>query len=636
MAEIDNKAKGTIAERLLQFLIDEPSGDFEVNEDGAAIDQFELEHIKEFSHNFDPTGELTLLYLVGRCRRQIEHTKVPVKAVLANPKLLDVYRVCQSDIAEAAKTSDLLTEKLSTAIGQMTGGKLIGSTAIETSGILDAVEMIFEEFPTLKFEIYANSGRPIGNIDTTSITVQSCGSLAECLLRLEKSPDGIYVGFIANPGTLDGWFGFFVKSNGNMFSYHERIDEEYIGQHGNMRNGRYTDSKAYGLFPYELCEFSKERDYRGYSKEMKIGECLDLLNGGESNFGLIVRMLLAMGLIAKRHLGQPLSGKTVLVNSLLPQNLAQLEHTPEAETTALVAWEGSSLVKATAALTPPRFELAEVLSGAYNREFDDDDGAVFKDINQDMVDAYGNGFAIDEGKVLLSKSSQRLIGNGRVEQEFVGSPERLRRQAYYEVRHQLANHISNQMWHDFQEFGGDEGLHKWYVAELEKRKDKILSYCHQAYQKYQEWKNGAQNDDCTRYTVKFGEEKLQENSPSELFAATTSPLSITINNKVRRHINMPFEAYKYGEILCIVTAHKATMSFLFEFYDYLQVQEFLGEPLPKFCIGWRKEDLYSGNPILYMVDPINRLESPIAGDRFNFSVGLSKSGLNLIAKGKAI
>lgn len=619
---------------LCEFLLNEPSGDFHLTEDfyrlirDNGLSELDIKKIADMANSFDGTGKLAIIYLSHLCREQINDTIVPVSAVISDSAVLNKYRECLGIINsnEVKEYRAELVGLLAYTMGMLAKDKVIGESTDIDSALDKAIEAIFKEFPKLNFEVYANSGLPIEDVDSTVKSVQVCGSLAECLIRLEKSKDGIYICFIANPGTLDGWFGFFMKSNGNLFSYNERIDEVYAGQHSHMRNGRYVEGhKAYDLFPYDLCEFSEETDYKGYSTEFRIGENRSLFSN--ENLGLALRTFLSIALIMQKHKGHKISGEPVVVNSLLPMNLAQLEK-EEVKSTALVSWQQSPIVSATANYPLPRFKDDKVISGEYDKEFDGTntgDYGVFSGINQDIVDAYGDGFRADYSKVLASNSSKRLIGNGHCEQEFIGTPKRMRLQAYYEVRKQLARYIYTRMMKEFNRFGGKEGLLKWYRECLEERRKEIYALCAAAYNQ----------TDGKEGSIKFGSPEKQDNCCSEIFACETPPMRILVGKSKYLH-SISLSEFKEGKIICPITGEKASWSFTFCFETYKQVHEFLKCELPKFCTGWRTDKLYNGNSILDVTDPVGNLVHPMSEMRrpFNFAVDLSKRGLKKLIQGK--
>ena len=356
-----------------------------------------------------------------------------------------------------------------------------------------------------------------------------------------------------------------------------------------------------------------------------------------ANFAVFVRIVLSMAIISRLHAGQKIEGSPVIVNSLLASNLAQIEDKKE-DTTALVKWEGSPIVKVSSSFNPPKFEVDKLLRGDYNPEFchkedEDSEGrGWFYGLNQDMVDAYGAGFKFDSDRLLASNSSRRLIGDAKTEQEFIGSAKRLRLSAYYEVRRQLAKYVGKRMDEDYEKFGGSAGLKQWYESALESRKDKIFAYCVDAYDR-----SMASGDKI----VKFGSDERQEKGSKGRvsFLVRWSPLEIHVSTDERLYAMVYIPEKPIREFICPITGAKASIFFKFEFSTYKQVQEFLECDLPKFCVGWKTTYEYNGNSILDVTDPVGNLESPLKGrnnwvNRFNFDfvVSLSKRGLSKIRR----
>jgi len=620
--------------RLMQFLKESPYEGFHLKTLSSCWD-YDLKNISKFANAYDDTGELTLLYLASVCQEHIDDTVVSVKSVLTSPGIMKPYSDCkaliESPLVRVSKQN--MTNRISAIIAAISGKKLLGDGHSIDDELEKAIYAMFECFRKLRFEVYVKSGRAIEGFNKFSSSVQVSNSLAEMLLRLEGSPDGIYVGYVANPGTLDGWFGFFCKSNGNMFSYNERIDEAYVGQHRRLRNGRYAENKAYDLFPYELCEFSDERDYKGYAKEVSMGSNRKLFDVGD--FSIFVRTVLSMAVISRKHSGHVLKGKAVVIDSLLPANLARLGNSGE-DTKALVKWEGSQLVKAATSFKPPQFEEEKVLSGFYNKEFCYNeerprvDTGWFYGLNQDIVDAYGDGFKINQEQVLGSNSSRRLIGDGDTEQEFIGAPSRLRLRAYMEVRRQLANHIGKKLYDDFHKFGGVDKLKEWYAERLMERLDKVLSYCADTYTQCMA------NKDEEKTRVEFGEAEAQDGKNSSSFCRNYSPLVVRMSPKTMYgYVNL--SEYVDRTFICPVTQCKATTFFLFDFSTYKNVQKFLGCALPKFCVGWHDNPPYNGNCLLDVTDPVGDLTHPLYSHfDFSFSIGLSKRALKQITSKQAL
>ena len=131
-------------------------------------------------------------------------------------------------------------------------------------------------------------GGVISNVQNVSTKLHIFNTLAECLINIENAQDGIYFCFISASNSSDCFFAFFLKSNGNIISVNDRIDEAYIGQHGNSRNGRWTEQKVDGIFPYDYIFNYSQHDYKGYASKYEINEeKLDLYNLAVVPYGLL-------------------------------------------------------------------------------------------------------------------------------------------------------------------------------------------------------------------------------------------------------------------------------------------------------------------------------------------------------------
>ena len=614
--------KGKIEMLRKLILAENPKGVIikERRHDFKCFDDWELKRVAEYADKIDDSGVLELLYLHAWLKECWESMYVSVECFfnandIAN-ELTKIHEIINDDYVKQIRAS--IVSGMASAIETVSQHKSIGSVDGIEKELDGIVSDVIEGSRNIRFEVYEKSGRPVGRITNFTKDVKVCKSLAECVSSLENSADGIYVCFIQVIGSLDGWFGYFVKSNGNIFSFNDRINEAYVGQHRHLRNGRYAeDSKSYELFPYELCKFSEKTDYKGYSTSVGFGEQTDILLAGD-NFSAFMRTIMMMSLIAKRYCGKTLGEEAVIIDSLLPNNLQKLVGKEGAET-ALVVIGGSQLAKYHSEFKPMRFDEDKVLRGDYNAQFnwsndnlDNKDTGHFRGINQDMVDAYGDGFKIDTARICETNSSQLLLGDGHCNQEFIGGKKRYELRQYADVRRQLANYIRKRMDKDYAEFGFEDGLKKWYVGKLKTMREKILSLCADAFLAIGKDENSG--------TFHIGEDVHQEGA----FGCTTFGFQIRMS---KRHIwtnNILANMERDGSITCELAEGTVNRCFKFEFGDYKQVEEFLGFKLPKFCVGWRKNDLYNGNCLLDVCDEVGELVAPFKGKyNFDFTVGFS-------------
>lgn len=144
------------------------------------------------------------------------------------------------------------------------------------------------------------------------------------LISLESAADGIYLCYIAEHGSAAGYFGFYLKSNGNLLSVNERVNEAFAGEHKRSRNARWTDEKKYRLFPYSFIMQFSEHDYKGYATKHIIDE--DKLSFMELGSDAYMPLILAMVMLNQKYVGRGLDDLPLIyVDSLMPVNLKHIE-----------------------------------------------------------------------------------------------------------------------------------------------------------------------------------------------------------------------------------------------------------------------------------------------------------------------
>lgn len=589
---------------------------------------YEYEHVESSASALDDNGVLELLYFARRLNERLDETYVPVGKILVDDGTTDftffreIKECLESPLIASARK--MLVDGMSMAVATASKNSVIGKNDQIDKELDKAIGGIMESFYKLHYEVYATSGRKIENVSWFDPCVQVFGSLAECLMNLEKSRDGIYVCFIAIPGTVDGWFGYFVKSNGNIFSYHDRMDEEYVGQHNNFRNNRHVEDKGFDVFPYDLCEFSDEHDYKGYAKSMSFGDQKEILLAG-GKFESFMRTMLIIFMLSHKYAGKTITDSPVIIDSLMPSNLNAIGEGEEAQR-ALVKVGDSSVAEYHSHYKAPEFDTGKVLAGDYNARFDFDSGGggFFKGNNQAMVDAYGVGFKPDLTKVFYSTSSKRLIGDSECRMEFVGDAKRFELRAYYEIRRQLANYIRKGMEKDYESFGGVEKLKEWYKDELRKSEciERIRHMCAGAYAR--------EGMDGRRDYIDEGNADNRDTFDGEC-------CSYILIDKAAHDWGYRVGLNEFNRDTCKYRSYDSDMTanvfFQFYFGSSEQVESALGIKLPKFCSGWRRNGVYNGNSILDVCDPVGRLEGPLSREfHFEFVIGFAKSEIKKMCK----
>ena len=102
-------------------------------------------------------------------------------------------------------------------------------------------------------ECLKSSGLPVKLETGISKEVIVAPTLGELLLKTAGMPDGMVLGYVTPRKANEGFFSLMYKSNGNIVSVNDRPVEKYFGQFGVLsgRNDRYTEDKAFSVFPYE-------------------------------------------------------------------------------------------------------------------------------------------------------------------------------------------------------------------------------------------------------------------------------------------------------------------------------------------------------------------------------------------------
>lgn len=634
---MDENALGLLNQILKKMGFDPNKKTFDLAHESTQF-HFELENVVRFVENVDHSGRFGLLYLNQVGRIYFNNVTITALEYFENLHVLDEFQGIWDLMSsgEMEKVKKDFRNVIVRFVSMASNGRLIGEDKSLDDDILESVMTVGKNFFKLHFESYRKSGSPIGPVERVSSKIHVFRSLGECVLSLEDSDDGLYICYITDPG-LDGYFGFFVKSNGNLFSLNERIDEKYIGQHRNFRNGRHVEDKALDMFPYdEICKFSGE-DYKGYPTGISIDEGkIDIFNTEKVDRKVCIRMILCIALIDMKYHGTAIEGQSVMINSLLPQNMKQIEGKSE----ALVKYQDSSIVKATSGFKV-EFEKDKLLSGEYNKRFNQETRDDYRNpgkghfpgFNQELVETYGQDFEFDNESLMKSDCSRRLIGEGSSEQEFVGTKERFELQAYYKLRWNLARHIESKMYDDYKSFTGEDPelfwnkrFNEWYISQVKTKIGMIEQYCVECYSRYLK-------DGKTKNTYGIGE-AMKRRDVWNVVERTPVEVTIIHNEAFLVDILNDFDQNK-KHYVCPVTGRKVSIFFKFSFIDSKAIEKFMQMELPRFCKGWtRNNETYSGNSILDVVDPVSEIRNPLERSHmdFSFKIGFSKSGLNQLLR----
>ncbi len=615
---------------------------------------------------FDPTGAIAVLYAkqiyMQLCKEQTVSlydlfTENNKEGLAADREMWNI--LVSKDVMAAEQQ---ILDTIDAIIAQAGGMKQIGERDMkkEKEALFDGIAGVVEELTQCKTSLYLKGG-PIGKVKNFSTKIHVFERLAECLLALEQAPDGMYLCYVSCGGTADGYFGFYIKSNGTILSLSERIDEAYPGQHKNSRNGRWSENKKYSLFPYNFVFSYSEYDYLGYAHRHTINDSdLAICNlEPEAYMPLILAMVMTASKFAEIDISD---FPVMLVDSLFQRNL----DTALPETEALVVPSNSALAAVGRNYRPSittedilGTDMAKKLSDC-NRPFTE--RGTFDTQKNIFVELYGEGFELDASKLLVSDPHLKMLTAEERQQnadltpnaEFIGSADRMELIAYMQGRQQLAEYIREQMKKEYVAAGGAEGIAAWWKNAMQQNKEKIFQMCARKYL-------DCQKGECENVSSSF---------VPPLDAPGLRYVNFEENNKHRYRdfhlVTYPFNAFgedKYGredtyKPLCPITGTSTSIVFAFRPDTWEELEQLFGD-VPKILKGWKRQGHWHyGNSILDVTDKVTEVGTPFERDEqqrnksycgewdwrqnvgrpqtdFNFGVAFSKRGFaKLLSGGK--
>lgn len=578
--------------------------------------------IEQLSSEYHLPIEITCIYIKNLFNWYAQKSSVSLYSLLRNEATLSTERQL-FELFNDARFEEVefrFYDQLSYVAAELIPAELIGN--LDYSNIVEnSLDIIYDELLKCRVDVYRKSGK-VGQISHIYNSVCVFNTLVECTCILEHQPDGLYICYISNHGTSDGYFGFFVKSNGNLFSINERIPEAFVGQHQNGRNHRFIEDKPSGIFPYELLEFSNY-DYKGYAKSFIIKHKDD---GSDITFAdlkteSILVLILCILMIKCRFEDKSIEEGVVYSNFAMSNNLRLLsDHNHEAlmviQPNSIVTSTQDALSKLIASITT-----ASVLNGTFNDCFD---GQKHPELtysergnfgNNLFVDLYGEGFRLDANRLLLDESIKRIgDSNAVINAEFVGNENEMKLQLWHQARKQLADHIYSQMDKEYKALMNGSSIHVWWDNYISQNIDRIRDWAIQKYVDAQ-----ANNALIERGWTRQGQR----------FAVSYITNDYYYGNRKDFYNNKPCNC-------CIIVRPTS----------WEGIEEIMGGNIPKIFKGFCKNKPYVGNSLLHVVDPVLEIQTPFErggsfgynADRFDFEVILhfSKSGLKKHIRDKGI
>jgi hypothetical protein len=175
-------------------------------------------------------------------------------------------------------------------------------------------------------ECLKSSGLPLRAEMKISRDIVVAQSLGELLLKTAGMPDGMVLGYVVREKENEGFFSLIYKSNGNIISVNDRATEKYFGQFSVLRNDRYTENKAFSMFPYDsVLEISyKESGVHVLVDKAEVKK--EHLSFDDFSIDEALRFFVGCLLISARLAGKTYDEKNVRYTTALTRNnLAALE-----------------------------------------------------------------------------------------------------------------------------------------------------------------------------------------------------------------------------------------------------------------------------------------------------------------------
>lgn len=532
-----------------------------------------LKHLQEY----DPSGSVSLLYAKRVCGQLFSKTSVNLMKLLEQPEVIrdakEMWEMFSSpEVKQCEETFRMGIEQTVSGVIQ---GKMLGKLDLDV--LLDSISIVGEELHKCNVDLFMKGGTmaPLSNFFPK---IQVFQSTTESLLAMEHAPDGIYFCFINYAGASDGYFSFFLKSNGTLLSINDRVDEAYPTQHAHSRNGRWMENKQLNLFPYRYIFKYSDRDYKCYAKKMQIDHSkLDFCNLEPEVY---MPIILAMVLLNNKHQNTLPDIPLHFAQNLLPVNQAALML--KEQTALTLPYQSVDLSMTTEEVKDINFNKQfkeTALHYSERGEFPNEDGV--------FVSLYGDGFVYCPETAL--KVPQ--IGEGEVPVEIIGSEARFRLLAYQAAREQLAEYIRDRMYEEYKAFGMADGVRAWWRQFCKDNQQKLVQICVTAYKE-----------------------------PDQRVKVDEGPYFRWYNDGKNSYIYAGGKKYFH---CCLSPQKRATMSFEIEFDDWKELEEI--SPIPKIIKGWKRDGHRTyGNPLLRVTDPISSIGTPLEYDEIHRNERLGK------------
>lgn len=608
---------------------------------------------------YDSSGQIACLFAYNFLVRYCQQQKVALMDVIQNDtniqQIMQLWD--QFQFIGINNTLESLNQNLARIASELRKVKEIGSYRTEDYMVSDNIYEVISNIENLKENVWSYCTQLCTGPMKFNPYLNVRYSAAEAALEMEAAfNDTIALYLITNHDSLNAYFSYFIKSNGNLIEITDRVDESYAGQLKNSRNNRWLESKQFSIFPYSSLMNYYGSDYKGYPTFVEIRQrgpiCIADLPDDQFQ-----KVVLTMFLLSLKYKDVDLSdGEVVYSSDLLHPNT---KSAPDRDLPMLWTPENSMLVTRSNLINivPTR---DEVLSPTYGVQFDSSQNgknwkrATFVEgSGEPYVSLYGKDFMVGlyedyKNLPLLPIGIAGVDDFNRTDSipEVIGSEKRIRMQAYIDQRTELAYYIRKQMYNEFKDFGCWDGLEKWYQEVLwgaqHNPSSPLWSYVYDKFDKCE--------DGMLKHNAIFPPDNrmssLSDNVLDHIFVDRHPyhvPTHRIINNYRELYPDcfpkdlQYLDNFSQAKATCFVSIRPTSMD---------QIQELFGlTEIPKFLTDWRYHGHDSpGNSLLDAHDPMAMVGTPIE-DRevrlrgevhnywnFNFAIGVNRSGLRKYKK----
>ena len=548
---------------------------------------------------YDREGKLSLIILKKAFIENIGKSTISLLEIMQDRHVLDKY-IELYDILNSSTMTDIENAVKQTVAGMyknVTGQSLIEDTDKSADFTYNIGEIV-TDISKLRQETYKVGHGEI-EINRVAKDILVFNTLAEAIVTLEQSniADGAYVSYINLNESNESYFAIMLKSNGWLASWNDRIDEVYYGQHEvlSTRNNRWASDKKDKLFPYDSLLDYSNHDHKGCATTFKIKD--EYINDDKiravkisklNSYSGDVNLIIGLVLWKMKFQGFTLSKKVVYSTSLLGGQSEILSSNKDENN--LIHLNAQIVERSEYARENREIDLKLDANSVKNPK---SIGLPFKET--ELVKMYGHDFSVECTSYI--KSSEQ--------KEFIGDIERIKESNMYLAREELADKIKADMQLEMTKAGGEINVRMDLVKILKNHVCDILV----------DIKKHFSNEE----TVYYGE------------GYTIRKGDDPYTNYARKY-EMLNEQNSKKEYLCPISGAVAKIGFIIKFERYSAIKKFTGDDeIPEVLKLLDLKDC-AGNPLLDMVDPVERIRSPFERKYMTCCLNLSKSGLNKIMK----